>query len=89
MKGEKTRNSGEKALIFFLDEKQRCKSYQLANLYPSRAVALGCVYTTMRGQGLLSAAVGGEDLTSWVRDISSGKVDVEDFAEVVEELGRL
>ncbi|KAL9039280.1 MAG: hypothetical protein Q9214_004940, partial [Letrouitia sp. 1 TL-2023] len=70
------------------NDKTRCKSYQLANLYPSRAVALGCVYTTMRAQGLLSAGAG-EDPTSWVRDIGSGKVDVEDFAEVVEELGRL
>ncbi|KAI4215765.1 MAG: hypothetical protein LQ351_001752 [Letrouitia transgressa] len=64
---------------------EACKSYQLANHYPARAVALGCVYTTLRAKGLLSA----DDPTAWVRDIGSGKVDVEDFAEVVEELRRL
>ena len=60
----------------------RCKNYQLANLFPARAVALGCVYTAMIDKGLSI----GEEMAEWVDQISSGKVDVEDFREVILEL---
>ena len=61
----------------------RCKNYNLSNLFPSRAVALGCIYTVLQDRGLRIT----EELPQWVDGITSGKVDLEDFKEVLEELG--
>ena len=55
-----------------------CKNYKLANLFPPRDVALGCVFLTLEEAGLII----GPPLDAWINDISSGKVDVEDFKEV-------
>ncbi len=33
---------------------QRCQNYQLANLFPARAVAVGCLYLVMEDRGLRS-----------------------------------
>ena len=63
----------------------RCKDYQLANLYPARAVALGCVSVIMTKRGLRSA----KGLAKWVEGISGGKVDMEDFEETVGILSNL
>ncbi|CAF9912457.1 hypothetical protein IMSHALPRED_000320 [Imshaugia aleurites] len=62
-----------------------CKNYQLANLFPARAVALGCLNVTMEERGLRTANARKE----WVDDIGSRKVDNEDFEEVVEILKRV
>lgn len=62
----------------------RCKKYQLANLFPARAVALACVCEALYGHGLIL----GEDHRGWVDRVSSGKVDFEDFEEVTQELQR-
>ena len=59
-----------------------CKNYQLANLFPARAVALGCVYEALNEKGLTVK----EDIAEWVDHISSGKVDLEDFEEVTLEI---
>ena len=59
-----------------------CKNYQLANLFPARAVALGCVYAALNERGLTVK----EDMAAWVDHISSGKVDLEDFEEVTLEI---
>jgi len=59
-----------------------CKNYRLANLFPARAVALGCLFVVMQERGLRIT----EGRTKWVDDISSRKVDYEDFEEVVEAL---
>lgn len=63
---------------------RRCKNYQLANLFPARAVALGCLYVVMEERGLRTANARDE----WVDDVASRKVDNEDFEEVVELLKR-
>ena len=63
---------------------KRCKDYQLANLFPARAVALGCLYVVMEERGLRTVKARKE----WVDDIASRKVDNEDFEEVVEVLKR-
>ena len=60
----------------------RCKLYQLANLFPARAVALACVQVVLEGRGLSVA----EDTKQWVRNVSSGRVDLEDLEEAVEGL---
>lgn len=57
-----------------------CKNYQLANLFPARAVALGCLYAAMEERGW--QITGGRN--EWVNNISSRKVDAEDFEEVIE-----
>lgn len=62
------------------DWEGRCKDYQLANLFPARAVALGVVYRVMEDRRLRVE----RELREWVSDVGSGKVDVEDFEEVVE-----
>lgn len=60
----------------------RCKNYQLATLFPARAVAVGCLWLAMEERGLrLEETVG-----KWVDGITSGKVDIGDFEEVLEEL---
>ena len=63
----------------------RCKNYNLSNLFPARAVALGCVYKALQDRGLSIR----EDLRRWVDQITSGKVDLEDFEEVIEELRKI
>ncbi|KAL8681251.1 MAG: hypothetical protein Q9186_002629 [Xanthomendoza sp. 1 TL-2023] len=60
----------------------RCKNYELSNLFPARAVALGVVYLVLGERGLKVE----RDVNVWVQDVGSGKVDVEDFEEVVEML---
>lgn len=64
---------------------QRCKNYQLANLFPARVVALGCLYIVMEERGLSTAKVRNE----WVDDIASRKVDYEDFEDVLEVLKKV
>lgn len=62
-----------------------CKDYQLANLYPARVVALGCVSVVMVERGLRSA----KGTARWIERISGGKVNIEDFEETVDILRRL
>ncbi|MCJ1356757.1 MAG: hypothetical protein MMC33_006753 [Icmadophila ericetorum] len=61
---------------------QACKNYQLANLFPARAVAVGCLYLAIEERGLRIT----EDVKMWLDNITSGKVDVGDFEEVLDEL---
>lgn len=65
-----------------LNFRNSCKDYQLANLFPPRAVALGCLHVVMEGRGMGRTA----GTKEWVDDISSRKVDIEDFEEVIERL---
>ncbi|KAL8920090.1 MAG: hypothetical protein Q9208_006443 [Pyrenodesmia sp. 3 TL-2023] len=62
------------------EAREECKDYQLANLFPARAVALGVVCTTLGDRGLRI----GVQQKEWVKDVGSGKVDHGDFEEVVE-----
>ena len=57
----------------------RCRNYQLANLFPPRAVALACVYKALELKGLIIK----EEIAEWTDQISSGKVDAEDLEEVI------
>lgn len=59
-----------------------CKNYQLANLFPARAVALGCLYAVLEDRGLKIRG----NLVDWVDHTTSGRVDMEDFEEVIQEL---
>lgn len=59
------------------------KNYQLANFFPARAVAVGCLYMVLKKRGILV-----HNRDRWVDDITSGKVDAEDFEEVLEELAQ-
>ena len=63
----------------------RCKSHRLTNLYPARAVALGSLYVVMEDRGLKIT----ENVSGWVDRTASGKVDMEDFEEVIYELRRM
>lgn len=62
-----------------------CKNYQLANLFPARAVALGCLYAVMDDRGLKIT----ENLADWVDHTTSRRVDIEDFKEVIQELRKI
>ncbi|KAL8730280.1 MAG: hypothetical protein Q9166_004163 [cf. Caloplaca sp. 2 TL-2023] len=62
-----------------------CKDYQLANLFPARAVALAVVWVVLADRGLRVE----KGLIEWVKDVGSDKIDVEDFEEVVEILRKL
>ena len=59
----------------------RCRNYQLANLFPPRAVALACLYKALELKGLIVKEMAAE----WTDHISSGKVDVEDLEELISE----
>ncbi len=61
----------------------RCKNYQLANLYPARAVALGYLFMVMEDRGLR----GSQEREKWVDSITGHEVDTEDFEEVIGILG--
>ena len=63
----------------------RCMSYDLANLYPARAVAAGCVWLTMEERGWRT----GLETRKWLDRITSGKVDVEDLQEILGQLRML
>ncbi|KAI4102905.1 MAG: hypothetical protein LQ339_004450 [Xanthoria mediterranea] len=56
-----------------------CRNYELANLFSARAVALGAVYVVLEASRLRIE----QGVSEWVKDIGSGKVDNEDFEEVV------
>ncbi|KAL8940173.1 MAG: hypothetical protein Q9216_002961 [Gyalolechia sp. 2 TL-2023] len=59
---------------------EACKSYQLANLFPARTVALCVVYMVLEDRGLKIDV----EVKEWIEDVGSGKVDIEDFDEVNE-----
>lgn len=61
---------------------QSCKDYRLANLYPARAVALGCLSVVMEARGLRNSI----ERREWATIITGRKVDAEDLEEVVEAL---
>ena len=46
-------------------------------------MALGCVFAAMQDMGIILD----ERRSKWVEEVSSRKVDIEDFEEVVEALG--
>ncbi|MCJ1472091.1 hypothetical protein MMC13_000738 [Lambiella insularis] len=69
------------------------KSYELVNFWPSRAVAAGCVWCGLGERRLVMRGLeGGEkgrEEEEWVRRVGGGKVDVEDWREVVGILEKL
>lgn len=67
-----------------LTKSHRCKNYRLANFFPARAVAAGCLFVVLTARGLQIPA----SRELWLDDITSGKVDIEDFDEVLVELRR-
>ena len=60
----------------------RCKNYEVAEFYPARAVAIVSLFLAMDERGL-SVGEGTQELQVWIDDTSGGKVDAEDFWEVV------
>lgn len=62
-----------------------CKDYQLANLFPARTVALGVVHMVLEDRGLRIDV----EMKEWVKDIGSGKVDIEDLEEVIETMKKI
>lgn len=65
-----------------LTQSHRCKNYRLANFFPARAVAAGCLFVVLTARGLQIPA----SRERWLDDITSGKVDIEDLDEVLVEL---
>lgn len=59
------------------------KNYQLSNFFPARVLAVACTYVTFQDYGLDI----GSDKSIWLEEVTSGKVDMEDFDEVVNILG--
>ena len=63
-----------------------CKSLRLVCFYPSRAVALGCVWCALGERGLGVGVEGeweGKGGEEWVRVVGGGKMEVEEWREVV------
>lgn len=60
----------------------RCKNFHLASLFPARTVAIGCLYLVMENRGLRPL----EHSKEWLDDITSRKVHIDDFEEVLEVL---
>ena len=59
------------------------KSYRLVNLFTARTVAAACFFVAAERMGVVAAAEGEEE---WVRRLTSGRVEFEDFVEAVEEV---
>jgi hypothetical protein len=60
----------------------RLQNYQLANYFPARTIAAACFYMTLREKGLRVT----QNVDYWLEEVTSGRVDVEDFHDVVVEL---
>lgn len=71
-----------------------CKNYRLANFFPARAIMAGCLHLVLQQRQTRLLDDGGtsasnKDKARWLDDITSGKVDAEDFDEALEELRKL
>ncbi|KAI9804758.1 MAG: hypothetical protein M1825_001126 [Sarcosagium campestre] len=67
------------------------KRYRVANLFTPRTIAAACIYLTMEMRGLRVISDNGNDdeaLSNWVENVSGGKVDREDFEDILAELRR-
>lgn len=60
----------------------RCKNYGLANSYPTRALAAGCVWSVLEKREWS----GGPEMGKWLDKVTGGKVDAEDLQEIVQQL---
>ncbi|KAH0565957.1 hypothetical protein GP486_000649 [Trichoglossum hirsutum] len=61
------------------------QSYQLANYFPARAIAAACLYVTLREKGLRVK----QSVESWLEEVTNGRVDAEDFYDVIAELEQI
>ncbi|KAI9874799.1 MAG: hypothetical protein M1830_009257 [Pleopsidium flavum] len=61
-----------------------CKNYQLAIFYPARAIAAACLYVAFNERGLHVT----EDMSRWLEEVTSGRVDRADFDEILVELAK-
>ena len=60
------------------------KKEGMMDLFPARVVALGAVYVSLRRRGInLADEDEKSGLREWIRDIASGKVELEDFQELI------
>lgn len=62
----------------------RCKSYQLANYFPAKTIAAGCVYIVLKNRGLLLEVHAG----TWLKEKIGRSIEMEDFEEAISILGQ-
>ncbi|KAI9839562.1 MAG: hypothetical protein M1819_002188 [Sarea resinae] len=62
-----------------------CKNYQLANFFPARAVAAACLYRALQAHRL----IGPNNVTKWLEEVTSGRVDRADFDDILAELANV
>ncbi|KAI9777348.1 MAG: Cyclin- protein fam58a [Geoglossum umbratile] len=60
------------------------QNYQLANFFPARTIAAACLYVTLQSKGLRVT----QTVEVWLEEVTSGRVDAEDFYDVIAELER-
>ncbi|KAF4313938.1 hypothetical protein GTA08_BOTSDO00512 [Botryosphaeria dothidea] len=61
-----------------------CKSYQLANYFPAKTIAAGCVYIVLKNRGLLLEVHAG----TWLKEKIGRSIEMEDFEEAISILGQ-
>ncbi|KAI9820698.1 MAG: hypothetical protein M1827_005067 [Pycnora praestabilis] len=61
---------------------EACENYQLANFFPARAVAAACLHMTLKERGMKF----GSNPQVWLEDVTSGRVELADFEEILGEL---
>lgn len=62
---------------------EACKNERVGVMFPSRTVALGCIWVVLEERGLVTEKKASE---GWVDEIGGGKVSWEDWEDVVKEL---
>lgn len=62
---------------------EACEDERVGLMFPSRVVALGCIWVVLENRGVVSAPKASEE---WVTHVGGPKVSYEDWVDVVEEL---
>ncbi len=62
----------------------RCSNIRISTLFPARAIASTCLYSSLNERGLQVTL----DARSWLREVTNDKVDLADFDEILDELRR-
>ena len=61
-------------------------SYKICNFFPARSVAAACLFHVALRRGL---KIGDGSTKEWVKRLTGGKVEYEDFVEALEEIDKL
>ncbi|KAI5855799.1 hypothetical protein BZA05DRAFT_332927 [Tricharina praecox] len=65
------------------------RDYRLVNLFTARTVAAACFFVAAERMGVVLVGVDETGREEWVKRLTSGRVEFEDFEDAVEEVGKV